>query len=45
MQARDVLTRDMVTVGPLTAARHAAEVVAAGDLAALPVAGPRGGAW
>ncbi|NEM06264.1 CBS domain-containing protein [Geodermatophilus normandii] len=45
MQARDVMTRDVVTVGPHPAARHAVEVVAAGSLAALPVVGPQGGSW
>jgi hypothetical protein len=45
VQARDVLTRDVVTVRPHPAARHAVEVVAARGLAALPVAGPQGGAW
>ncbi|MGX5654790.1 CBS domain-containing protein [Geodermatophilus nigrescens] len=37
MQARDVMTRDVVTVGPHTAVRYAAEVMADRGYAALPV--------
>ncbi|MEU2348488.1 CBS domain-containing protein [Modestobacter sp. NPDC049651] len=37
MQARDVMTRDVVTVGPDTSARYAAEVLAERGFAALPV--------
>ncbi|MGY1695333.1 HPP family protein [Geodermatophilus sp. SYSU D00814] len=37
MQVRDVMTRDVVTVGPHTAVRYAAEVMAARGFAALPV--------
>ncbi|MGY1607819.1 MULTISPECIES: CBS domain-containing protein [unclassified Geodermatophilus] len=37
MQVRDVMTRDVVTVGPHTAVRYAAEVMAGRGFAALPV--------
>lgn len=37
MQARDVMTRDVVTVGPHTSARYAAAVMAERGFAALPV--------
>lgn len=37
MQARDVMTREVVTVGPQTAVRTAAEAMADGGFAALPV--------
>ncbi|MGY1726307.1 HPP family protein [Geodermatophilus sp. SYSU D01062] len=37
MQTRDVMTRDVVTVGPHTAVHYAAEVMAARGFAALPV--------
>lgn len=37
MQARDVMTRDVVTVGPETSAKHAGEVMAERGFAALPV--------
>ena len=37
MQARDVMTREVVTVGPMTSARYAAEVMAGHGFAALPV--------
>ncbi|MGY1643817.1 HPP family protein [Geodermatophilus sp. SYSU D00703] len=37
MQARDVMTREVVTVGPETSAKYAAEVMAEHGFAALPV--------
>lgn len=37
MQARDVMTREVATVGPDTAAKYAAEVMAGRGYAALPV--------
>ena len=37
MQARDVMTREVVTVGPNTSAKYAGEVMAARGFAALPV--------
>ena len=37
MQVRDVMTRDVVTVGPDTSAKYAAEVLAERGFAALPV--------
>ncbi len=37
MQARDVMTREVVTVGPDTSAKYAAEVMAEHGFAALPV--------
>ncbi|MGY1633472.1 HPP family protein [Geodermatophilus sp. SYSU D01186] len=37
MQARDVMTREVVTVGPETSAKYAAEVMAERGFAALPV--------
>ena len=37
MQARDVMTRDVVTVGPDTSIKYAAEVMAERGFAALPV--------
>lgn len=37
MQATDVMTRDVVTVGPGTSAKSAAELLVAGGFAALPV--------
>ena len=37
MQARDVMTRDVVTVGPDTSTKYAAEVMAKRGFAALPV--------
>jgi CBS domain-containing protein len=37
MQARDVMTRDVVSVGPETSAKYAAEVMAEHGFAALPV--------
>ncbi|MBB3083621.1 CBS domain-containing protein [Geodermatophilus sabuli] len=37
MQARDVMTREVVTVGPDTSAKYAAEVLADRGFAALPV--------
>lgn len=37
MQARDVMTREVVTVGPMTSAKYAAEVMAGHGFAALPV--------
>ena len=37
MQARDVMTRDVMTVGPDTSAKYAAEVMADRGFAALPV--------
>jgi CBS domain-containing protein len=37
MQARDVMTREVVTVGPATSAKYAAEVLATHGFAALPV--------
>ena len=37
MQVRDVMTREVVTVGPDTSAKHAGEVMADGGYAALPV--------
>ncbi|MGY1808316.1 HPP family protein [Blastococcus sp. SYSU D00669] len=37
MQARDVMTRGVVTVGPDTSAKYAAEVMAERGFAALPV--------
>ena len=37
MQVRDVMTRDVVTVGPETSAKYAAEVMAGRGYAALPV--------
>ncbi|MGY1631159.1 HPP family protein [Geodermatophilus sp. SYSU D01186] len=37
MQARDVMTRSVVTVGPETSAKYAAEVMAERGFAALPV--------
>ncbi len=37
MQARDVMTREVVTVGPETSAGYAAEVMAEHGFAALPV--------
>jgi CBS domain-containing protein len=37
VQARDVMTRDVVTVGPETSAKYAAEVMAEHGFAALPV--------
>ncbi|WP_448612342.1 CBS domain-containing protein [Geodermatophilus sp. URMC 60] len=37
MQARDVMTREVVTVGPETPAKYAAEVMAEHGFAALPV--------
>ena len=37
MQARDVMTREVVPVGPETSAEHAAEVVAEHDLVTPPV--------
>ena len=37
MQARDVMTREVVPVGPETSAERAAEVVAEHDLATPPV--------
>ncbi len=37
MQARDVMTREVVTVGPGTAVKYAAEVMAGRGFAALPV--------
>ena len=37
MQARDVMTRDVSTVGPDTSAKYAAEVMATRGFAALPV--------
>jgi CBS domain-containing protein len=37
VQARDVMTREVVTVGPQTSAKHAAEVMADRGFAALPV--------
>ncbi|MGY1704797.1 HPP family protein [Geodermatophilus sp. SYSU D00697] len=37
MQARDVMTRQVVTVGPETSAKYAAEVMAERGFAALPV--------
>ena len=37
MQARDVMTREVVRVGPETSAEHAAEVVAEHDLVTPPV--------
>ena len=40
MQVRDVMTRAVVSVGPDTSARYAAEVLAERGFAALPVLGP-----
>lgn len=37
MQARDVMTREVVTVGPDTSAKYAAEIMAARGYAAVPV--------
>jgi CBS domain-containing protein len=37
VQARDVMTRDVVTVGPATSAKYAAELMAGRGFAALPV--------
>lgn len=37
MQARDVMTREVVTVGPDTSAKYAAEIMAERGFAALPV--------
>jgi CBS-domain-containing membrane protein len=37
VQARDVMTRQVVTVGPETSAKYAAEVMAERGFAALPV--------
>ena len=37
MQARDVMTREVMTVGPNTSAKYAAEVMADRGFAALPV--------
>lgn len=37
MQARDVMTRDVVTVGPDTSAKYAAEIMAERGFAAVPV--------
>ena len=37
MQARDVMTREVVTVGPNTSAKYAAEIMAERGFAALPV--------
>jgi CBS domain-containing protein len=37
VQARDVMTHEVVTVGPDTSAKYAAEVMAAHGFAALPV--------
>ena len=37
MQARDVMTSDVVTVGPDTSAKYAAEIMAGRGFAALPV--------
>jgi CBS domain-containing protein len=37
VQARDVMTRDVVTVGPMTSAKYAAEVMERHGYAALPV--------
>jgi CBS domain-containing protein len=37
VQVRDVMTREVVTVGPATSAKYAAEVMAGGRFAALPV--------
>ena len=37
MQARDVMTREVITVGPNTSAKYAAEVMAERGFAALPV--------
>ena len=37
MQARDVMSREVVTVGPDISAKYAAEVTAARGFAALPV--------
>ncbi len=37
MQARDVMTLDVVTVGPETSAKYAAELMADGGFAAIPV--------
>jgi CBS domain-containing protein len=42
VQARDVMTRDVVTVGPATSAKHAAEVMAEHGFAALPVVDDEG---
>jgi CBS domain-containing protein len=39
MQVRDVMTREVVTVGPDTSAKYAAEVMAERGFAALPVVG------
>jgi len=37
VQARDVMTREVITVGPNTSAKYAAEVMAERGFAALPV--------
>jgi CBS domain-containing protein len=37
VQARDVMTREVVTVGPMTSAKYAAEAMAGHGFAALPV--------
>jgi CBS domain-containing protein len=37
VRARDVMTREVVTVGPMTSAKYAAEVMASRGYAALPV--------
>ncbi|MBJ7450453.1 MAG: CBS domain-containing protein [Blastococcus sp.] len=37
MQTRDVMTRDVITVGPDSSVKHAAEVMSARGFAALPV--------
>jgi CBS domain-containing protein len=39
VQARDVMTREVVTVGPDTSAKYAAEIMAERGFAALPVVG------
>ena len=43
MQVRDVMTREVVTVGPDTSAKYAAEVMAERGFAALPVVDDDGG--
>jgi CBS domain-containing protein len=42
MQARDVMTREVVTVGPMTSAKYAAEAMAGHGYAALPVVDDEG---